>query len=48
MSTIFRILAFLLPTPELAQAAAGSGTGVMLVFGGFLITYDHLYKYACE
>ena len=39
------VLAFAMPTAELAQAIAGSSTGVLLIFGGFLITYDKLPAY---
>ena len=45
LSTMFRTLAYLLPSAELAQSMAGASTGTLLILGGFLITYDQLPKY---
>jgi len=42
VSSLFRLYAFLLPNEELAQVAAGSTTGVSLIFGGFYIAYNKL------
>jgi ABC-type multidrug transport system ATPase subunit/ABC-type multidrug transport system permease subunit len=39
ISALFRLYAFVTPSPELAQAAAGSSTGILLVVGGFLLPY---------
>jgi ABC-type multidrug transport system ATPase subunit/ABC-type multidrug transport system permease subunit len=45
LSAIFRTFAFLAPTMELGQALAGATTGVMLVFGGFLLTFGSIPKF---
>ena len=44
-SALFRFLAFVSPTEELASAAAGICTGSLLIFGGFYIAYPLIPNY---
>lgn len=46
LSAMFRTFAYIAPSMELGQALAGAFTGIFLVFGGFLIAYPSIPKYA--
>jgi len=46
MNSLFRLFAFLAPSLPTAMAMAGAGTGLLLMFGGFVITRTNLQDYA--
>ena len=46
MNSLFRLFAYVAPTLPLSTSFAGAGTGLMLIFGGFIITKSNLQNYA--
>lgn len=45
MNSLFRFFAYIAPSLPTATSLAGAGTGLMLVFGGFVITRSTLQDY---
>lgn len=46
MNGLFRLYAYITPSQEFAGVLAGAGTGLMLIYGGFLIPYSKLPPHA--
>lgn len=45
MNSLFRFFAYIAPSLPTATSLAGAGTGLMLIFGGFVITRSNLQDY---